>query len=76
VAAASCAQSPSGSVPPVTGRHRPSGWPVFAFEQALQPPAHVDSQQTPSTQLPVAHSPAAPHGAPPGLSGAQVVPAQ
>ena len=76
VDADSWVQSPSGSVPPVTGRQRPSGWPVLAFEHAVHPAVHVDSQQTPSTQLALAHSPAAAQVAPPAFNGTQTVPAQ
>ena len=70
----SAAHSLSGSVPPVTGRHRPLAAPVLALEQALQRSAQADSQQTPSTQSPLAHWLAAVH-APPLVCGAMQYPA-
>jgi hypothetical protein len=70
----SAAHSLSGSVPPVTGRQRPSAAPVLALEQALQRVAQVDSQQTPSTQSPLAHWLPALH-APPLVWGAMQCPA-
>jgi hypothetical protein len=73
---ACCAHSLSGSVPPMIGRHRPSAAAVFAFEQAAQLPLHADSQQTPSTQEPVLHSPLLAQGAPWFLSGKQTALAQ
>jgi hypothetical protein len=76
VDADSWVQSPLGSVPFETGRQRPSGWPVLALEQAEQRPAHAVSQQTLSTQFPLAHSPPPPQLAPPVLSGTHAVPAQ
>lgn len=42
----------SGSLPPVTGRHRPLPCPVFGCAHAWHVPAHADSQHTPSTQNP------------------------
>jgi hypothetical protein len=60
----SAAHSLSGSVPAVTGRQRPSATPVLTFAQALQRVAQADSQQTPSTQSPLAHWLAAEHDAP------------
>jgi hypothetical protein len=72
----SWAHSLSGSVPPTIGRQRPSACAVFAFEQAAQPPAQADSQQTLSTQLPLPHSVEAVQAAPCALIGTHVVPAQ
>ena len=60
----------------MTGRHRPSACAVLAFEHAEQPPAHADSQQTPSMQLPLPHSREMVHAAPCGLIVVQIVPAQ
>ena len=75
--AASCAHSLSGSVPAVTARQRPSAAPVLAFAQALQAPPQADSQQTPSTQKPLAHSAAAAAASRPAPSAARTaVPAQ
>src|SRR4029078_12183650 len=51
----SCVHSLSGSVPPSTGRQRPSAAVVFAAVHAMQLPAQADSQQTPATQAPVEH---------------------
>jgi hypothetical protein len=72
VESACCAHSSSGSVPFVTGRQRPSAAVVLLFEQALQPSVQADSQQTLSTQKPLAHSAAAvqlvPLPAPVGVS--------
>ena len=48
----------------MTGRQRPLFWPVFALEQAEQPPPHASTQQTPSVQKPLAHSSAATQDAP------------
>jgi hypothetical protein len=48
----------------------------LAFEQAAQLLAQADSQQTPSTQLPLAQSPAAAQTAPWPFTGTQAVPAQ
>ena len=48
----------------MTGRQRPSAAPVLTFAQALQSVAQADSQQTPSTQSPLAHWLAAVHEAP------------
>jgi hypothetical protein len=76
VETSSAVHSPSGSVPAVTARQRPLAAPVLAFAQALQAPLHADSQQTPSTQLPVVHSTELAHAAPCALSGVHVVPAQ
>ena len=70
----SAAHSLSGSVPAVTGRQRPSAAPVLTFEQALQAAPQADSQQMPSTQLPVAHWLAAVHE-PPLVWGAMQCPA-
>jgi hypothetical protein len=56
LSAVSAVHSSSGSVPPLTARQRPFVAPVFVLAQALQAPVHADSQQTLSTQLPVAHS--------------------
>jgi hypothetical protein len=58
------AHSASGSVPPVTARQRPLGWPVLPIEQAWQTPPQADSQQTPSTQLPLVHSLPSPQAEP------------
>jgi hypothetical protein len=76
VVGASWAHSLSGSVPPTIGRHRPSACAVLAFEQAAQPPAHADSQQTLSTQLPLPHSLELVQLAPCALIGTHAVPAQ
>jgi hypothetical protein len=76
VEVASCMHSSSGSVPPMTGRQRPSAWVVLAPEQAMQPPPHAASQQTPSMQKPLAHSPAPPQAAPCTFSVTHAVPAQ
>jgi hypothetical protein len=65
------AQTLRGSTP-LTTRQRPSR-PLTLHERHA--PAQADSQQTPSTQAPDAHSPAAPHVVPsgfaqtPGLAG-------
>ena len=56
----------------MTGRQRPLAWPVFAFEQAAQPPPHASTQQTPSVQKPLAHSSAATQVAPFGFCPTQV----
>jgi hypothetical protein len=58
------AHSLSGSVPAVIVRHSPLACPVFALAHAMHALEHPDSQQTPSTQLPLAQSPAAPQGRP------------
>jgi hypothetical protein len=50
------AHSLSGSVPDARKAQLPFAPPLFAAEQARQAPAHVVSQQYPSTQLPEAHS--------------------
>jgi hypothetical protein len=76
VDASSAAHSLSGSVPPTTGRHRPSAWAVFAAAQAAQASPQVDSQQTPSTQLPLAHSTAEAHATPCAFTGTHDVLAQ
>jgi hypothetical protein len=72
----SCGHSLSGSVPAEIGLQKPSPWPVFAFEQAKQPPLQADSQQKPSTQLPPEHSPAAAQAAPTPLRPMQALPMQ
>jgi hypothetical protein len=72
----SCMHSLPGSVPAVTGRHRPSAAPVSAPAHALQPPVHAVSQQTPSTQLPLAHSEPALHTVPLVLGATHTLPTQ
>ena len=47
----------------------PSGWLVLLFEHATQGPTQADSQQTPSAQNRLAHSPAAAHAAPLAFAG-------
>lgn len=57
VAAASCAQSLSGSPPAEMGPHVPSApAPFLPAEQAWQSPVQLELQQTPSTQKPEEHS--------------------
>jgi len=70
--AESCVHSLSGSVPPTIGRQRPSAWAVLAAEQAKQPLAHPDSQQTPSVQELLEHSSGAPQAAPVAFSVTQL----
>src|SRR5262245_39063423 len=70
------AHSLSGSVPALTARHRPFARPVLALAQAMQAAPHADSQQKPSMQLPLTHSPAAPQAAPFAFCATQVPAAQ
>lgn len=49
----------SGSAPSGTVLQSPLPTPFLAAEQARQLPVHEDSQQTPSTQNPLAHCPPA-----------------
>jgi len=72
----SCVHSLPGSVPAVTGRHRPLAAPVIAPAHALQLPLHAVSQHTPSTQLPLAHSEPAPQTVPLVLGATHTVPIQ
>ena len=72
----SAVHSLSGSVPPTTGRHSPSACAVLAFEHAEQLPAHADSQQMPSTQLPLVHSAPLRHVAPWPFTVPHTVPRQ
>jgi hypothetical protein len=65
-----------GSVPAVTGRHRPSAAPVIAPAHALQLPVHAVSQHTPSTQLPLAHSGPAAHTVPLVFGATHALPTQ
>jgi hypothetical protein len=53
------AQSLSGSVPVGIALHVPFATPFFVAEHAWQSPVHAVLQQTPSTQKPLVHSPAA-----------------
>jgi hypothetical protein len=63
----------SGSVPAAIPPHTPSKpLPFFAFEQALQVPAHATLQHTPSTQLPLKHCAGAAQPAPSTFSQAPV----
>ncbi len=62
--AVSCGHSLSGSVPIETALQRPLVRPVFALLHARHEAVQSDSQQTPSTQKPLAHSPAPPQLAP------------
>ncbi len=64
VDAAWAVHSLSGSVPDVMARHLPLVPPVLALEHATQLAPQLESQQTPSTQKPLVHSAASPHGAP------------
>src|SRR5262245_33333864 len=59
--APSSAQSLAGSVPAGTGEQVPN---LPAMLQAWQAPVQAVSQQTPSTQMPLAHSPGAVQSAP------------
>ena len=72
----SCVHSLSGSVPIETGRQRPLVAVVFALLHATHEPAQSDSQQTPSTQKPLAHSPAPPQLAPNPCTAIHDVPEQ
>jgi hypothetical protein len=62
--AASGLQSLSGSMPPGMVRQMPLGWLVLLLAHATQVPTQADSQQKPSTQNRLAHSPAPAHAAP------------
>lgn len=62
--APSFGHSPSGSVPGLTGRHRPSAWLVLTCAQARHNVAQRSSQHTPSVQNPDAQAPSLPHRAP------------
>jgi len=68
--------SSSGSVPLLTARQKPLLWPVLALLHAKQVPAQADSQQTPSTQKLLVHSPATPQLAPSAFRPTHEVPAQ
>ena len=70
----SCWHSLAGSVPAVTGRHRPLAAPVNPPAHALQLPLHAVSQHTPSTQLPLPHSEPAAHTAPLAFGATHTVP--
>ncbi len=66
---ASGLQSLSGSLPPGIVRQMPLGWLVLLFAHATQGPTHADSQQKPSTQNRLAHSPDPAHAAPLAFAG-------
>lgn len=68
----SALHSLSGSVPTLTGRHKPSLAPVLAEAHALQPPAQAFSQHTPSTQLPDTQASACVQAPPVAILGRQV----
>jgi hypothetical protein len=76
LAGVSCGHSLSGSVPIETARQRPFVRPVFGLLHARHEPVQADSQQTPSTQKPLAHSPAAPQAAPNPCAPVHDVPEQ
>jgi hypothetical protein len=76
LAGVSCGHSLSGSVPIVTARQRPLVAPVFGLLHAKHEPVQSDSQQTPSTQKPLAHSPASPQLVPNTFTAVHDVPAQ
>jgi hypothetical protein len=63
-------------MPFATVRQRPLAWPVLAFAHAMHVPAQPLSQQKPSMQLPLVHSPAPPHMAPFAFCGTQAPAAQ
>jgi hypothetical protein len=73
VGAPSSAHSLAGSVPAATGEQVPI---LPATLQAWQVPLHAVSQQAPSMQWPVAHSPPAVQSAPMDFLGWQIVPTQ
>ena len=66
-------QASFGSVSALIGPHTPSApLPFLAAEQAMHPSVHASSQQTPSTQLPLAHSFFRVQAAPSSFLGAQL----
>lgn len=68
----SVAVHPLLAVPPAgIGPHVPFASPVSVLLHAWQPPPQAWSQQKPSTQLLLTHSPLPPHEAPCPFSGAQ-----
>jgi hypothetical protein len=71
--APSSAHSLAGSVPAGTGEQVPT---LPAMLQASQAPMQALSQQTPSAQIPLEHSPGAVQSAPIDFFGMHVVPTQ